>query len=86
MEVAEELINYLEGEDILVCCQVCKEWKYRMDQDHVWKRLCRRRGWVMDAPTSTGWRSVYWLNRNWSTGRFRQFTINGDDLHPTQHR
>ena len=42
IEIWEKIFLYLDGEDLLSCSVVCKEWRQNVNSSYIWNRCCRK--------------------------------------------
>ncbi|XP_075211979.1 uncharacterized protein LOC142319037 [Lycorma delicatula] len=81
LELIEELVRHLDGIDILNCSKVCKQWKKKLDQENIWRRLCIDRGWFLNTAINIkSWRNLYWLNQNWCKGFYMCYKFSDEDI------
>ncbi|XP_065828528.1 F-box/WD repeat-containing protein 7-like [Oscarella lobularis] len=76
-DLAERIFSWLDVQSLCRASQCSRSWRDRADADHLWRRHCRRRGWLRFGSISssvTRWKDVYVralrLEANWARGRY----------------
>ncbi|KAK2466644.1 hypothetical protein APHAL10511_000902 [Amanita phalloides] len=67
-ELALHVIAFLSYRSILTCTLVCRRWKALTDDQTLWKRLCRIRGWEWRVPLPVARYPSEQISNTWDDG------------------